>query len=46
MRLNQDLVSLLKTLEGRVEEAEKKAINEVLQNVRPYDRITCLRNIA
>lgn len=34
MRLNQDLVNLLRALEGRVGDADKKTINEVLQNVR------------
>ncbi|KAH7551505.1 hypothetical protein BM1_09821 [Bipolaris maydis] len=33
MRLNQDLVNLLRALEGRVGDADKKTINEVLQNV-------------
>ena len=34
MRLNQNLVNLLKDLEGRVGEADKKVINEALQDVR------------
>ncbi|PZD28374.1 fungal specific transcription factor domain containing protein [Pyrenophora tritici-repentis] len=33
MRLNENLVSLLKDLEGRVDEADKKIINEALQDV-------------
>ncbi|XP_014555881.1 hypothetical protein COCVIDRAFT_38446 [Bipolaris victoriae FI3] len=33
MRLNQDLVNLLRALEGRVGDADKKTINQVLQNV-------------
>ncbi|KAE8837832.1 hypothetical protein PTNB73_04160 [Pyrenophora teres f. teres] len=33
MRLNQNLVNLLKDLEGRVDEADKKIINEALQDV-------------
>lgn len=35
MRLNQDLVSVLRALEGRVNDADKKMINQVLHNVRP-----------
>jgi len=34
MRLNENLVNLLKDLEGRVDEADKKVINEALQDVR------------
>lgn len=33
MRLNQNLVSLLRDLEGRVDEADKRVINQVLQDV-------------
>lgn len=44
MRLNQDLVNLVKTLEGRANEADKKAINDVLQNVGLNDCITRLRD--
>lgn len=33
MRLNQNLVSLLRDLEGRVDEADRSAINKVLQDV-------------
>lgn len=41
MRLNQNLVNLLKDLEGRVDEADKKVINEALKDVR----IPCLSTI-
>ena len=44
MRLNHDLVSLLKMLEERADDEDKKAIGEVLQNVRPIDCITCIHN--
>ncbi|KAL6157198.1 hypothetical protein ACJQWK_06830 [Exserohilum turcicum] len=33
MRLNQDLVSVLRALEGRVNDADKKMINQVLHNI-------------
>ena len=41
MRLNQDLVNLLRALEGRVGDADKKTINEVLQDVRLFAMRIC-----
>ena len=36
MRLNRDLVKLLKNLGHRVDEEDKKVIDEALQDVRPH----------
>jgi hypothetical protein len=46
MRLNRDLVKLLKDLGQRVDEEDKKVIDEALQDVRPHTLVSFQYNMS